>query len=238
MKISEMLQAIASWLEDSNNSAIILAENDDDCLKIVAQSCIEAADILKKAADEVSPIEPQEESVITTESIDELASIAEAFDASGNVKLQKQASVIDELILTIAAPKNSLAERKDLEDNRIEQLKKKYKDAKNEQPITNKIADIKKDLQNSSVMKQYNILEAPLSTRYCPDHAGIQIARIGEHEWQCELDKKVYNFDNGFTLINGDKVPGGNVENQSSIVVAPMHSVFDSREERLQTNRP
>lgn len=232
-----MLQAIASWLESPDNEALLLAEYDEDCLKVVAESCVEASAALKKAADKVETIEPAEESHITPESLQGLVQIANAFDASGDINLKKQASVIDELLLTIAAPPNALASRKDLEDNRLEELKKKYENPREELKKTNKIADSEKGIEKSKMTKQYSILEAPLSSRYCPDHPGTQIARIGEHLWQCELDKKTYNFESGFELNNGTKVPGGDVSQQTQNLNAPSHAIFDTREGRLGTNQ-
>jgi hypothetical protein len=238
MRIADMLHAMAAWLESPNNEALLLAEYDQDCLKVVASSCVEAAAALKKAADQVENLEPPAESNITPESIHELAQIATAFDASGDPTLKRQASVIDELLLTIAAPPNSLAARKDLEDNRLEELKKKYENPRKELEKTNKMADMGKALDKSKLTKQYNILEAPLSTRYCPDHAGVQITRVGEHTWQCEMDKKTYNFETGFQLNDGSKVPGGDVSLQTSVVSVPYHATFDTREGRLGTNKP
>jgi hypothetical protein len=237
MRIAEMLYAIASWLESSNNEALLLAEYDEKCLQVVAHSCVEAAALLKKAADEVESIEPPTESSITPESLEGLANLASALDSSGDPELKKQASVIDELLLTIASPPNALAARKDLEDNRIEELKKKYEQPREELKKTNKIGESEKVIAKSEMTKQYKILEAPLSTRYCPDHAGVQIARVGEHMWQCEMDKKTYNFETGFDLNNGSKVPGGDVSQQTQGVSVPTHSIFDTREGRLGTNR-
>lgn len=233
MRISEMLNAIASWLESPDNEALLLAEYDENCLKVVAESCIEAACALKKAANKVDQIEPTEQSHLTPESIEGLASIANVFDASGDEELKKQASVIDELLLTIAAPKNALAERKDLEEQRLIELQKKYKNPQKELDEINKVSDSQKTIDKSNMTKEYRILEAPLSTRYCPDHAGTQIARVGEHTWQCELDKKVYNYDIGFELTNGSKVPGGDVSKQTPATDMPYHSIFDTREGRL-----
>lgn len=237
MRIAEMLHAIASWLESPDNEALLLAEYDDACLKVVATSCIEAAAALKKAANTVDTIEPAEESHITPESLQGLSQIATAFDASGDINLKKQASVIDELLLTIAAPPHAFAARKDLEDNRLDELKKKYDEPRKELAKSNKIADSEKAIDKSKLTKQYNILEAPLSSRYCPDHAGVQIARVGEHQWQCELDKKIYNFETGFELNNGSKVPGGDVSQQTQNLDIPSHAIFDTREGRLGNNQ-
>lgn len=237
MRISEMLQAIASWLESPDNEAILLSEYHPDSMKIVAENCVLAAALLKNAAEQVSEVEPLEESHITPESIDGIGALASAFDASGDPELAKYASVLDELLLSIAAPPNAYAERKDLQDQRLVELKKKYEDPSKELAKSNKIADSEKAIDKSNMTKTYEILEAPLSTRYCPDHPGVQIARIGEHMWQCEMDKKSYNFETGFELNNGSKVPGGDVSQQTPQTVIPYHAIFDTREGRLGYNK-
>ena len=237
MRIAELLTAIASWLESPNNEAMLLAEYDMDCLAVVGSSCVEAAALLKQAAEQVASIEPPEESKITSESIEELANLATALDSSNDPALKKQASVLDELLLSIAAPPNAYAERKDLQEQRLIELKKKYEQPREELRKSNKIADSERKIDQSQFTKQYAIMEAPLSTRYCPDHAGAQIARVGEHMWQCDLDKKVYNFETGFTLENGSKVPGGDVSQQTQNLNVPNHAIFDTREGRLNTNR-
>lgn len=238
MRIAEMLHAIASWLENPNNEALLLAEDNPDCMKVVAESCVLAAALLKTAANEVDVLEPPAESLITPESIEALANLAAALDSSGDADLKKQASVLDELLLGIAAPAGAYKSAKAAEDYRLEELKKKYENPRKELAENNKIADSEKAIDKSKMTKQYTILEAPLSTRYCPDHAGVQIARVGEHTWQCEMDKKVYNFETGFELDNGDKVPGGDVAQQTQNLNVPGHSIFDTREGRLQTNKP
>ena len=230
MRISEMLMAIASWLESSDNEAMLLSEYDDDCLAVVASSCIEAAEALKKAASVVDQIEPPKESVLTPEALDDLCLLADALDSSTDPALKKQASVIDELLLTISSPPGVMRTIQAAQDAKIEEFKKKYENPRKELESINQVDDAKKAIDKSNMTKQYNVLEAPLSSRYCPDHAGAQISRIGEHTWQCELDKKVYNFDVGFELNNGSKVPGGDVSNQSTELELNPHSIFDSRE--------
>jgi hypothetical protein len=237
MRIADMLHAIASWLESPDNEALLLAEYHEDSMKVVAENCILAAALLKNAAEQVNEIEPQEESNITPESIDGIASLATAFDASGDPQLKKQASVLDELLMSIAAPPNAYAERKDLQEQRLVEIKKKYEDPRKELYDVNKIADSEKGIEKSKLTKTYEILEAPLSSRYCPDHPGVQIARVGEHMWQCELDKKSYNFETGFELNNGAKVPGGDVAQQTQSVSVPFHAIFDTREGRLGYNK-
>lgn len=235
MRISEMLTAIASWLESPNNEAVLLAEYHEDSLKVVAESCVLAAALLKNAADQVSEIEPPEPSKVTPEAIEGIAALAAAFDASGDPGLKKQASVLDELLLSIAAPPPE--GRKDLLDARTDELKKKYEDPRKELHDINMIAKSEKAIEKSQMTKEFKILEAPLSSRYCPDHPGVQIARVGEHMWQCELDKKSYNFETGFELNNGAKVPGGDVAQQTQGVNVPYHAIFDTREGRLGYNK-
>lgn len=236
MRISEMLHAIASWLESPNNEALLLAEYDDNCMKVVSESCVLAAALLKQAAEEVDGIEPPEESKINSKSIEDLAALAAAFDASGDPELKKQASVLDELLLTIAASPQILAEKKAANEYRLEELRKKYQQPQKDLYDSYKLADVEKKISDSGMTKNYRILEAPLSTRYCPDHAGTQITRVGEHIWQCELDKKIYDYESGFTLANGNKVPGGDVSYQTQ-PAAPHHAIFDTREGRLASNK-
>lgn len=236
MRVSEMLKAIASWLESPHNEAMLLAEYHEDSAKVVAESLVLSAALLKNAAEQVDSIEPPAESKITPEAVEEIAALAAAFDASGDARLKKQASVLDELLLSIAAP--PIAERKDLLEARTEELKKKYEDPSKELHEVNKIADSEKAIEKSDMTKNYRIMEAPLSTRYCPDHPGVQISRVGEHMWQCELDKKSYNFETGFELNNGAKVPGGDVAQQSQGLNVPSHAIFDTREGRLGQHKP
>lgn len=237
MRTAELLNAMASWLESSNNEALLLAEADPKCMQVVAESCVLAAALLKRAADEVDVLEPPTESVITPESIDETAALAFAFDQSGDPQLKKVASVIDELLLTIASPPGALADKKAADYHRIEELRKKYQGTREKLHEYNKIGVSEKAIEKSNFTKHYNILEAPLSSRYCPDHPGAQIARVGEHMWQCDLDKKTYNFETGFELNNGSKVPGGDVAQQTQGLETPFHAIFDTREGRLGYNQ-
>lgn len=228
MRVSEMLTAIASWLESPNNEALLLAEEHEDSAKIVAEACVLAAELLKSASLEVSEIEPEEESHLTPESVEELASIASAFDQSGDEGLKKQASVIDELLLSVA----NLHKKR--EEAREESLSKDYVKPSEELARMNKVKDSKDAIDDSRMTyRDYRVLETPLSTRYCPDHPGVQTTRIGDYIWQCELDKKIYDFQTGFTLLNGRKVPGGDIQNQTPKEQPYYSAMFDTRRGRL-----
>lgn len=237
MRISEMLISIANWLENPNNEAILLSEYDDNCLKIVSNSCIEAAQLLKTAAEKVEEVEPPAPSNLTPESIEELASIATAFDASNDPNLKKQASVIDELLLSIAAPEDAIKKQKSYLDQRIEDLKYKYNHPRESLAEDMKSEATVKAIEDSDMIKEYRVMQAPLNTRYDPDHAGVLLNRIGDGIWQSEMTKKIYDFKEGFKLNNGMIVPGSSVSEQTQVDPREFHSVFDTREERLGENR-
>jgi hypothetical protein len=237
MRTAELLNAMAAWLASPNNEALLLAEGDEKCMQVVAESCVLAAELLRTAADEVDVLEPPTESLITPESIAETAALATALDQSGDPALQKMASVIDELLLTVAAPPGAVAEKRAAENQRLEELRKKYQKPRETLKAYHKLSEVEKAIENSGFTKNYRILEAPLSSRTCPDHPGAQMGRVGEHIFQCELDKKTYNYETGYTLDNGEKVPGGDVAQQTMGLEIPFHAIFDTREGRLGYNK-
>lgn len=55
----------------------------------------------------------------------------------------------------------------------------------------------------------------PLSTRYCPDHRGIQAYRVAERVYQCPVDGRMYDYEGGYVDYNGQRVPGGSIANQT-----------------------
>jgi hypothetical protein len=233
MRTAELLNAIASWLESPNNEAMLLAEHDDESFKRTAMACLEAAETLRKGASEVEAIEPHEQSNLSPEAIDHIVELATAFDLSSDAELQKTASVLDELLLTIASPPDAMEQFKNAQSKELNDLKKKYEDIK-AGIVNSKVADAEEAIKDSPYYKEYHALEAPLSTRTCPDHAGAQMARIGEGTFQCSLDKKIYNYYAGYTNEKGEKVPASDVSLQSEKMdERESHSMFDNREDRL-----
>ena len=214
MRLSEKLMLVASWLESSENDLLVEADADESCLTAVASALTKAADALKEGAEEVSKNEP-EPTGITVEKLDEIAAVAQAFDESGDELLRKQASVLDEILLTFAATPGSVAAWKKAEDQHLEDLKKKYEAVKKKQVDIDKLGDSLKEIEKSPLMKQFRPNQAPLNSRYCPDHPGVMVVRVGDHKDQCVLDHKVYDYETGYTLNDGTKVPGGNVSEQS-----------------------
>ena len=237
MRTSELLFSIAKWLESPDNEAMLLAEDNDESLKVVAESCVLSAQLLRQAAEEVDSIEPPTPSLITPESVVEMADLAFALDASGDPALMKQASVLDELLLTIASKPGEFGARKDLAESRIEDLRRRYQDPSKEHAKQNKRSATEKAIEKSKMTDKPKIESHALQSRTCPDHPSAQMARIGQGVFQCNLDKKQYDYTNGYTLEDGEYVPGGSVELQGDNMNIPFHSLFDTREGRLNSNR-
>lgn len=233
MRVSELLTAIASWLESSENEALLLSEYDEKCLEVVAEACIHAADILKQAAEQTDKIEPPAETKLTTEALDHLNKIITAFDTSDDEDLKKTASVIDELLLTIATPPDWVSNYKEAQENRLDVLHDKYKATKEQLDRVNKVKESAKAIDKSPMFKEYRVMEHALNTRTCPDHPGAQMARVGENMWQCAMDKKVFNYLTGYTTEKGEKVPGGDVAAQTPEHYVEPHAIFDTRETRM-----
>lgn len=76
-----------------------------------------------------------------------------------------------------------------------------------------------------------------LSTRYCPDHGGVQTIRIAENTYQCPLDGSIYNYETGYQNYKGEAVPGGSIAGQTpetSSYGIPMR-FYDSRDTILRS---
>lgn len=79
--------------------------------------------------------------------------------------------------------------------------------------------------------------ERSLSTRYCPQHRGVQGIRIAENTYQCPIDGQVYPYDQGYQMYDGKMVPGGSIANQTpdtSDYGIPMR-FYDSRDSVLRS---
>lgn len=170
--------------------------------------------------------------------------LANALDNSQDEELTKLASVLDEILLTIGANKKYQENFKLAEDAEIEKLRKKYREeasnkaysaAKIEQDKQNQVEESSKIIDEK--VKVYRPMQHPLSTRYSPDMPGVSLMRIGENVYQCPVTKKIYNFEEGYTKMNGDQVPGTSVTNQTQQIGSqPLEHVnFSTREELLNS---
>jgi len=89
MKLSEKLNTIAEWLENSDNDLLKTAEDKEECLELVAACLVKCAKELKECSSKVCELEgSDDDSGLTSEKLDELAAVAQAFDESGDELLQ------------------------------------------------------------------------------------------------------------------------------------------------------
>ena len=237
MRVSELLNAVASWLENSDNEAVLLAEHDDGCLEATAEVCLNAARVLRAGAERVDALEPvQATEAVSHESLDSLAELAAALDSSEDPALRSTASVIDELLITVAASAEEVAKLRDAQSKKIDLIKQNYGQPRLDIAESDKHASTGKAIEKSEIGgKKYISMESPMSTRTCPDHFGTPVSRVGEDTYACPLDNKVYDFKTGFTNMKGDEIPGGNVANQTQLQLNETgNAVFDDREGRLQ----
>ena len=233
MRVSELLIAMANWLESPENEALLLAEYDEQCLDVVADTCASAASILRLGAAQANLIEPAEEINLTPEKLDHLNQIITAFDSSGDADLQKTASVMDELLRTISSPPDWVRNHKQAQADRLDVLKRDYERVNKELDKFNGVKESAKAIEKSPFFEEVRIMDHALNTRTCPDHPGAQMARVGEAMWQCSLDKKVFNYTSGYTTERGEKVPGQYVSNMPHEFDNHPRSMFDTREDRL-----
>lgn len=224
-----------------------LSDDNDPLVQLVSEGAlVEAVENLSTA---MSKIEDRKRDVmgsvdglVTPESLTEMAVLASEFDKTGDPILMKQAAVLDEILLTIGAQQNLIIAAKNAQDIEIDKIKSKSKKDTEYDPYTmvktehdkqNQVEEAKKII--SEKIKDYRPMEASLNTRTCPDHPGAQMARVAEHTFQCSLDKGIYNYQGGYTTMKGNKVPGGDVSNQTqSLFDRPNEfTSFETRESKL-----
>lgn len=239
LHIHELIDALAILAEDSDEP--FLASIAKGSLKVVEESLRSASKSIMdyKIRDTASV-----DDLITPESLTEMATIASEFDKSGNSLLMKQAQVLDEILLTIGAQKAAITAAKHAQDDEIARLKSEAANEENKNLYTivkkfhdkdNHVAEAQEAIKK---IKEYRPMEASLNTRTCPDHPGAQMARVAEGTYQCSLDKGIYNYESGYTTMNGNKVPGGDVSNQTQFLHDRPNEFtsFETRDSKLNPN--
>lgn len=151
-------------------------------------------------------------------------------------ELNKQASVLDQVLRNFGLNIN------DQREEFYQSMQAKIAELKEEKnKLYNTEEQIKKSFRGDQAakavdeqIKQYRPMEHSLQTRTCPDHAGALLQRIGDNVYQCSLDKKVFDFKNGFSTEKGSKVPGTDVALQSKVPQSTldMQPAFSTRKER------
>lgn len=214
----DLLKSTANWLENPDNEFFALLEDHDDSLEVAARACVIAAALLKKAAFDIQVISGIEDTnkyePDIFDAIENLKSVANELDASGDEKLMKQATMLDDILLTVTSSAAATEKFKKDMALKLEKIKSRASDKSSSITLVAKDETEDKDT-SSNKKKDYRPLQTLLSSRQCPDHPGNGLIRISDGVYQCSLDKKEYDFVNGYTLMNGRKVPGSCVENQT-----------------------
>jgi len=172
------------------------------------------------------------------EDLNSIVDLANALDASDDEVLQKQASVLDEILLAMGSDRIKAFNQ--AQQDELDKLRQKYRENREDFKIySEKNKDLLKyrDAAKESIdknIKKYRPLEAPLQTRHSPDMPGVQLIRIGDGIYQDPVTKKIYDYNTGYVTVKGDKVPGTNVSNQSRLDYTAQDSMsFANRESIL-----
>lgn len=150
-----------------------------------------------------------------------LAFIANRLDEAG---ITSEADIIDDFLVRLA---------KEVEkENKYDS--KKHHNQLIREPKTKEDAVDRENTKKHHVHTQQSI-NGTLSTRYCPEHIGVTMSRVGDGTFQCPIDGQVYNWETGWTDYDGNEHLGGSVAAQTpdSTGYATPHRMFDSRENIL-----
>jgi hypothetical protein len=237
MSIGMDLRVLAKKLENETDELIVKAASKDRAtFEKVSQAIAAASTLLEEVASDMD----DDTLDFTPEKLDELAAVAKAFDESGDPLLRKQASLLDEILLSIASPRGLIARAKKSREDEINKLRAemriKSREAAYEAPkqALDKMNLVKE--QSSAVdeqIKRFMPLEAPLQTRYSPDMPGGHMTRITDHIFQDIITGKTFDFRSGYKTIKGNEIPGGDVANQTRELGDHRnigHAMFETRE--------
>lgn len=240
---SDYQQLVESSLDESTEDEKLLSKMNMAMGRIVG-FLMRLSDIADEYKKDITAIETEGEPLSSaSKTLEALTSIANKLDRSEDLEMQKCASVLDEILLTLCAPKSAVAQANAKTEEEINRLRAKYRDQHREKLYNTRTREsFDKMNQKSKVqdaikkqVKNFRPLEAPLQTRYCPDHPGVGMGRIADAIYQCALDYKIYNFETGFSTMKGNNIPGGSVERQVPDwgQYDPGHHLFDSRESMM-----
>tara|TARA_Y100000310_G_C20497810_1_gene722417 strand:- start:144 stop:902 length:759 start_codon:yes stop_codon:yes gene_type:complete len=246
-KLHSMAEALFSpdneltvWAEENGNEELLAY-----AAFVQAKAAKAIKDVIRLADTKTNFDLSIEADSIHPRDLEELAEVAAQFDDSDDPFLQKQAAVIDQLLINFAQ-RGLRAEAESADEKELAKLRAEYRAKASEKCYEEPRKVHEKDIKAAdavkairSQVKEYRPMETALSTRYCPDHPGNQVRRVGDYTYQCGLDKKVYNYQEGFTTEKGNKVPGSDVARQTQYLgdraLEEMH--FSTREARLGNNQ-
>jgi hypothetical protein len=240
MNLRDKLEILSEQLIDSNNEILILAEeeNDPELFENVVKAMVSASYLIKNAYNKIS----SKEEAVTPKMLDELVEFATALDMSGDESLQKKAAVIDQLLLNLGVAKQYDQVFKEAQEEEISKLRKEYREKSLDPAYKFPKEELDRDILAAEAaeaikksIKEYRPLETALSTRYCPDHPGTSVMRVTDEVYQCPLDKKIYNYREGFETMRHNVVPGTSVQNQTQALTDRQleETHFSTRESKL-----
>ena len=176
-------------------------------------------------------------SPVSIEELEAMATLASEFDSSGDDVLISQAKLLDSAMETITTKIAEQENTKNLKKKYLErEIKEKYEQPREIISELNKTKDLSKKYSEKMKSKEYRPNQHALSTRYCPEHPGVGVIFLREGEYQCSLDKRIFNYKEGYSTLEGDKVPGGAVEFQNRNILNNISTTtnYDTRESRSQ----
>lgn len=189
------LIALANHLDECG------AKEEADMIDVLLQSLpveVVIVEVPEPTESELAPegkedkqmVEEEKEATVFSDMFEKLANIADILDTAG---LIEEAGMVDDFIQKTAKDVlKSVVDWKE-ENPKTEQSHRYDSKYHHEQQIF----DPKKqtlDVKEHHV-KTYQPTGKPLSTRYCPDHVGVSLVRVGEGIFQCSLDGQIFNFD-------------------------------------------
>lgn len=236
MNLSEKLRRLAAKLQEDADPILAEAEDSEPTFELVLQAVASSAVSLEGVADLLDKVGAS--GMITQASIERLGELASRLDRSDDPELQKQASALDELLMTLAAPKNAVAQIKANTEDELKRLREKYKSIKRDELYSGPGEELRKQRQAAQSIKaveqqvtKRKPMQEPLQTRYSPDMPGTPMIRITDGVYQCSATGKIYNYQAGYTTNKGTQVPGTSVQRQTELN-DPMrgHTMFTTRE--------
>lgn len=239
--LNKMRFTLHQFFNDHDADLLLSFADENSALQsVLAELIVKGQNLTAESSDILKSIKLEHDS----NDLEAIASTAEEFDESGDPFLQKQAQVLD-TVLSIFANKDfaKLAEEDDVTDKLREKYRKRDQEEKYNKPTeylkdkTSKTAD-----RLSNVLKEstdVRPMDVSLNTRYCPDHVGVGLIYVGEGTYQCSLDKKIFDFKEGYKNANGKSVPGFNVADQNKIDNSNIDfkANFDTREGRMNRDK-
>ena len=132
MSVSTSLKQLAESLQQEADSVLSEAEYDPKLFSLIADIVAGSITRLEKASEQLEGVDP----AVTEETLETIAYLAASLDESDDKLLQKKASLLDELLVTISAPKNSVAQAKAQSEKELNRLREEYR-AKTREDLNN-----------------------------------------------------------------------------------------------------